>query len=139
MFHIKEIFRRIGTDIRLNAKALLIILVYMAASQFIFHTVCPLRILTGRLCPACGLTRAAFLVLSLRFRDAWNMNPAIYLWIPFLLYLCLCRYIWGKKPALALPLTITVCLATYGIFLWKDPDDNMRIFLALPYIQCYNR
>lgn len=116
MTYLQAVFRRVGTDIRRNCIALFIIIIYMAAAQYFFHTVCPLRILTGRTCPACGLTRAAFLVLSLRFAEAWNMNPAIYLWIPFLLYMCICRYLLDKRPLLVLPFVIVVCLATYGIY-----------------------
>lgn len=115
MAHIQAVLRRIGADIRRTRVALIIIVFYMAATQILFHTVCPQLILTGRPCPACGLTRAALCVLAFRFAEAWAMNPAIYLWMPFLVYLCLCRYILGKKLPLALPLTITVCLATYGI------------------------
>lgn len=119
MTYVQTVLRRVREDICRTRTALIIILSYMAITQFLFHTVCPFLILTGRPCPACGLTRAAFCVLSLRFAKAWEMNASIYLWMPFLLYLCVFRYILGRKPPLALPFTVTVCLATYGIYLWR--------------------
>lgn len=119
MHPIKIILRRVATDIRQNRMAILLILIYLAVTQYLFHRVCPWLILTRRPCPACGLTRAALLLFTCRFADAWRMNPAVYLWVPFLLYLCLCRYLFGKKTVLAIPLTIAVCIATVAVHLWR--------------------
>lgn len=117
MIHMKTIFQRIAEDIRQNYIALIIIICYMALAQYFFHTVCPFKIVTGLSCPGCGLTRAAVYFFLGRFPDAMGMNPAIYLWLPFLVYLCFFRYFLGKKPPFALFLVIFVCLANIGIFL----------------------
>lgn len=124
MTHIKIILQRITSDIRQNRIPLLMLLAYMATTQFFFHKICPWLLLTGHPCPACGLTRASVLLLTFRFEDAWRMNPTVWLWIPFLLYLAICRYILGKKPALAMPLTIFVCCATIAVWLWRYPPGN---------------
>lgn len=116
MIHIKTVFQRIVADIRLNFIALLIILFYMILAQCFFHTVCPFKIVTGLSCPGCGLTRAAVYFFMGKFQDALRMNPAIYVWLPFLGYLCFFRYFLGKKPPFVVFLVIFVCLATFGIF-----------------------
>lgn len=119
MIQLQPILQRIYSDIRQNFKALFILLLYGIITQHFFHTVCPMVILTGMSCPACGLTRAAFLLFSGQFSSAMHMNPAICLWLPFLLYLCIFRYILGKKPPFSLPLCIMICLFTIGTYLWK--------------------
>jgi hypothetical protein len=115
----KTIVRRIAADIRQTYIALLILLLYWGIAQWIFHTMCPWAILTGRSCPACGLTRAGIFLLTAQFAKAWQMNPSIYLWAPYLIYLCLWRYVLGKRAALAMPGAIVVGLGTIGIFLYR--------------------
>lgn len=119
MVYLKAIFQRIVVDIRQNYIALFIILFYMVLAQYFFHTVCPWAILTGLSCPACGLTRAAVFLFMGRFSDATQMNAAIYLWLPLIVWLCLFRYVLGKKPPLALPLTILICITTIGYHVWR--------------------
>lgn len=116
---IHKILQRIDNDIRQNFIPILMILIYMVTARFLFHQICPWLILTHRPCPACGLTRATRLLFACRFADAWHMNPTVYLWIPFLLYLCFWRYLLGKKPPFALPLMIMVCIATIAVHLWR--------------------
>lgn len=115
----RKAMRRIGDDIRHNSIALLLIGCYMALTQYFFGTVCPGRILTGYPCPACGLTRAGILLLTGRFADAWRMNPAIYAWSPLLLYLCLGRYVLGRKLPLALFLSAAAGSLTFLIYLCR--------------------
>lgn len=116
---LKEFYSRIFHDIKQNYIALSIVIVYLVIAQWIFHTVCPFAILTGLPCPACGLTRGALLFFSGDFQAAAGMNPAIYLWLPFLSYLFVYRYFFGKKPPFILPLTILVCLITIFIYEYR--------------------
>lgn len=118
-YQIKTILGRIRDDIKQNIVALLMIAVYAVVVQALFHKVCPWLILTGIPCPGCGLTRAGLLLLSGHFIKAWQMNPAIYLWAPFLVYLCFYRYILAKKPPFTLPFTIFVGLLTLVIYCWN--------------------
>ena len=41
--------------------------------------VCPVRLLTGIPCPACGTTRSIGCILLGKFHDAWQLNPAGYM------------------------------------------------------------
>lgn len=113
---LKEFYSRILYDIKQNYIALSIVTAYLIITQWLFHSVCPFAILTGRPCPACGLTRGALLFFTGDFWAAAGMNPAVYLWLPFLAYLFICRYLFDKKPPLLLPLTISVCLSTISIY-----------------------
>ncbi|MFV0465496.1 MAG: DUF2752 domain-containing protein [Lachnospiraceae bacterium] len=59
--------------------------------NLIFDTSCTLKLVLGLPCPACGMTRAAFLLLRGDFQGAFFMHPLIYaivfeiILIPFLL------------------------------------------------------
>ncbi len=48
-------------------------------------------------CPGCGLTTAFINLLKLDFRAAWNLNPLIYIVIPFGSYLIIRDYLKFKK------------------------------------------
>lgn len=62
---------------------------------------CLFRLLTGYLCPGCGMTRAAAAFLKGRFGAAWQANALFYLYLPVLglyLFYRLHRYIrYGKE------------------------------------------
>lgn len=74
-------------------------------------------IIFGLPCPGCGITRALLYVLQGRFADAFYMNPSVYLWLVFLLYIIVVRYVFGKPlkhaPALAV-IIIVVMVARFG-------------------------
>lgn len=99
--------------------ALILLLIYFAVTQTIFHTCCPFAILTGISCPACGLTRAAFLLLTGHFTAAAQLNLTVYLWVPFLLYLCIFRYFLRKHAPLALPIATTIGILTSLYFILR--------------------
>lgn len=119
MHLIKEMLHRIYSDIQSNRIFLLILLIYMVITQLLFHTVCPFAFLTGLPCPACGMTRAFILFLCGHFLDAAKMQPALYLWIPFLGYICFSRYILGKKPQFLQTLTVLTGLFTLLVYLYR--------------------
>lgn len=45
---------------------------------------CPFRLLTGYLCPGCGITHYCIAMLQLRFADAYSANPFLFVLMPFL-------------------------------------------------------
>lgn len=117
MTYLKKVCGRILSDIRQNSIALLILLIYLTLTQCFFHTVCPLKIVTGLDCPACGLTRASLLLLTGHFTEALKRNASVVCWVPFILYLCTFRYLLGKKPPFALLLGALSGIVTIVIFL----------------------
>ena len=85
MFILKGI-KNFLSDLYHNRIAILCIIIYMSVTQYLFHSVCPIAILFGFPCPACGLTRAGISFLTAHFSTAFQMNPCIFLLIPYFLY-----------------------------------------------------
>lgn len=74
------------------ARYLLLLLVaglgYAAFCSFTGLAVpCPFHLLTGLLCPGCGVTRMCLALLRLDFSAAWSYNPGLLLLSPVLLAL----------------------------------------------------
>lgn len=119
--------RDIWKDIKQMKWALVLLVIYWAFTRLIFGEFCLMRILTGLPCPGCGATRAAFLVFCLKWKEASQMNPTIFLWIPFLLYLLWQRYLAGERrkrvcKKISDALLIMVCAAAliwYGIGMFR--------------------
>lgn len=130
MSFLKKIFSRILADLRACRIALLIIICYLVLTQSIFHTVCPMAILTGIPCPGCGLTRSGLWVLTGHLAEAWNLNPTIYLWLPLILYGILFRYLLGRKPPYYLLFAALVSGATCIWYVWSALHGYM---VPLPY------
>ena len=72
-------WQNLKSDVKTYWKGILAAAVFLMAMLLLFGQLCPLRILVGLSCPACGLTRAGLYVLSLQFHRAWEMNPVIFL------------------------------------------------------------
>ena len=125
MKQLRSTLKRLAVDIHRTKFALCILLLYMVITQALFHTVCPFALLFGFPCPACGLTRAGLFLLSGQFSAAFTVNAAICLWVPFLLYLILFRYFLGKKPPLAMTLSVSVCLMTVLFYLLRLVQGNL--------------
>ncbi|MFQ9514497.1 MAG: DUF2752 domain-containing protein [Eubacterium sp.] len=66
-------------DIQKNVPILVIIVVYIIASNLLRGKVCPLRMILGIPCPGCGITRAFLLLSQGKIYEATAMHP---FWIP---------------------------------------------------------
>lgn len=91
---IKE--KRILLCILFNLGILLIGLIYYLLIQWGIGLVCPFKTFFHIDCPYCGLSRYCIAMLQLRFVDAFNYHPIVFISVPILAYLyfkvCL-RYI----------------------------------------------
>ena len=118
----KKIVGRVKEDLKKTALPLMVLFLYGAATQMIFHTVCPWAILTHIPCPACGLTRAGLCVFTLRLQEAYRMNAAIFLWVPFIAWVIFRRYVKGDwtlrtaKCAFAILVGIVLCTCAYFVY-----------------------
>lgn len=103
---------------------LVLLAAYGVWAQLHFGVICPSRVVLGRGCPGCGLTRAGFSLLRLDMAGAFAENPAIFLWAPYLFCLLLWRY-WFQSAALSpsnkrgAALLIAVCALTWVVFLLR--------------------
>ena len=69
---------------------------------------CPIRFLTGISCPGCGMTRAVFSALRLRFLDAFRFHP---LWVLLLPAVASIGYLSLKKKKNARRTVMILCAA----------------------------
>lgn len=90
-------------------------------------------LISGLPCPGCGMTRAFFLVLQLRFAEAYQMHPLVYGWIALGIVFCVRRYGMGKevnslkKYAIAL-LAAMVVLYIYRMIRFFPDQEPMTYF-----------
>lgn len=106
-------------DIKDNYIWMLAILGYIVLMNLIFETACLVVILTGMPCPACGLTRAGFSLITLQFTDAWNYNWVIFLIVPLVLYCLACRYLFQCKCKGSLPCLIIIASCLIGLYAYR--------------------
>lgn len=84
---------------------------------------CPIRLVTGLLCPGCGVTRMCLALLRLDFAAAWSANPGLLLLLPVLggLLVCLAwRYIKTGRTRLTKGQNVLVwvmvgCMLAYAV------------------------
>jgi hypothetical protein len=69
---------------------------HLAVLRHFLYSLCPVVLLTGFPCPACGMTRAGVLALTGHFEEAWNMQPFIYVLGVFLVAAGIWRYLLFK-------------------------------------------
>lgn len=119
--------QRIGQDMYRLRVALPVLLIYGLITQLVFGTVCPFAILTGIACPTCGMTRAALLFLSGRPLQSFSLHPMTLLWIALILYLGFFRYFRSKRAPFVWPLTIVLCLATFGCYLYRLTGGTLPV------------
>ncbi len=79
-------------DIKNVFPALLAAFLACIVLTFLFGTCCPMRILTGLPCPACGTTRSVLALLRLDFGKALWYQPVMPLLIAFLVFFFYRRY-----------------------------------------------
>ncbi len=94
----REAFKKIGKDIYAARWAIIIIIAYFVFLSRFVYTLCPLALLTGFPCPACGLTRAGFCLLHLDFAGAWAVHPFIFPLLLLAFLFCLNRYFLKGQP-----------------------------------------
>lgn len=90
----------IPQDIRRYGPPLGIIAVYAFVMNVVFGmTVCPVSLVTGFPCPACGITRAAVLFSRGEFAMAFEMHPFFYGVLAMGALAAFLRYVLNKNIA----------------------------------------
>lgn len=92
----------------------------------LFFYECPFAYLLGIPCPGCGMTRALFSVLLLRFERAFYYHPGIYLIIPAFLLWCADYFklltIKEKTKKVLLTLGIAALILIYFVRMFTGSD-----------------
>jgi hypothetical protein len=126
----QSVFHRIWNDVKQIKWVILGIAIYWIATRVLFRNFCPMVLISGLPCAGCGMTRAMLRVLSLDFKEAWILNPAIYFWVLWGIWAIVWRYFLGRKIAyknmtLGIVLAITMVVYVYRMLVEFPADPPM--------------
>lgn len=107
-----KVINRIKADLIDYKLAILFFAIYYGLSKIIFRAFCPLVILTGIPCPACGMTRAIMCLFTGQFERAFALHPIAILWVLFIVWIIICRYILGRQTIGFYPLLLMIAVIT---------------------------
>ncbi len=79
-------------DIKNIFPGLLAAFLFCTVLTHIYGTCCPMRIITGLPCPACGTTRSVIALLKFDFKTAFWYQPVMPLLVLFCIFFCYKRY-----------------------------------------------
>lgn len=134
-----RIVRRIWEDIYNYRFAILCVIFLFILLHLLFEEFCPMVVLTGLPCAGCGMTRAAWELLTFQFADAWQLNPAIFAWVPFVLYCIVIRYFLGRKVKYLKTILIVVLAVTFAVYGYRliveFPGTEPMVFNENNYFQ----
>ncbi len=132
--YVREVCGRIVADGREYGIVALVFALYVPVSNFLFGAVCPLVAFCGIPCPGCGLSRAAFCLLTGRWQQAWQYHPMIFPIAIAALWFAWNRYLLGRKArgTMAVLLVLAVCLViVYGLRMYLYfPDREPCVYKA---------
>ena len=89
-----------------------------------FYIPCIFHELTGLDCPGCGITRCLFYLINFRIKDAFFVNPLVFIYLPFIITYFLYKsylYIYDNKDRILVKIPnyvmyiILVITIIYGI------------------------
>lgn len=110
---------RLKKDLKTFYPAVIVYAIYNIIVRKIFHAYCPFLIATGFPCAGCGMTRAAFFILTGQIKRGMPLNPAVPLWLIFLLWFFIERYLRGRTPKHVKAVLAAVVLITFGIYIYR--------------------
>lgn len=92
-----DVGKRVRIDVKNYWKGVLAAVVYLVVLTLLPHEACPMRLVLGIPCPACGMTRAFWYLVTLRPVKAWQMNPFAFPFLAFAVWFGIRRYLLGRK------------------------------------------
>ena len=95
------------------------IILYFVLSNYFFGYICPTMIIFGIPCPACGMTRAGFLLLTGNFAESFRMHPFFIPSIIFLVGLVLFKFFWTDKIKYMQNLAIVLLVCFLGLYVFR--------------------
>ncbi len=97
-------------------RVITIVITLLAVWKHFLYSLCPMVLVTGLPCPACGMTRAGVLLLKGRFADAFAVQPFIYVIGGFAAALAVSRFLLHKKSMKWAKWTMAVIILCMVIF-----------------------
>lgn len=116
---VRAVYGRMRRDVSDYKKPILLFILYYIAVKQIFRAFCPLVIMTGLPCPACGMTRAFLFLFTGQFARSWNVHPMAVFWLLFAVYCIAARYFLGKKAAGFQTIVTLLLLATLALYVYR--------------------
>lgn len=111
---------QLRTDSKMAKWAVIYIIAYFVFLKKYFYSTCPVVVLTGFPCPACGMTRAVFLLLNLEFEAAFRTQPFVYALILLIVIFSFNRYILSKKTPKWFKWMAIFCLfGMIAFYIWR--------------------
>ena len=96
-----------------------IIAYFVFCSRFLYST-CPVVLIVGLPCPTCGMTRAAFQIISFNFKEAFEIQPFIYLIIFLFVLWGFNRYVLLKKtPEYMKWILVFIIIGMIVFYAWR--------------------
>lgn len=116
---VKDVFLRIGRDIKEYRWIVIAFVLWNIIVRTIFHAFCPFLIIFGIPCAGCGMTRAMWFILTGQVERGIRLNPSAPVWLFFLGYIFVMRYVFGKKiKGIYILLGIAVVISM-GIYIYR--------------------
>lgn len=118
--YIISVMKKVNIDV-LEAKwAIIFIIAYFVVLRKLFYSTCPVVIITGLPCPACGITRAAFQLIDFDFVGALETHPFIYVIAFLMIIFIINRYIMLRKTPEWLKWMAIICIIGMIVFyIWR--------------------
>lgn len=85
---------------------------------------CPIKWITGINCAGCGMTRAVFFAVQLRFSEAFHYHPLFWL-LPFLAAFFIFRDRLSKRIQKSVIWIAVICFAAVYVFRLLDPENTV--------------
>ena len=119
-------------DLKRVTPAGILVVLYCVITQLVFHRICPLVIITGFPCPACGMTRSFACLCTGRLHEALQYNIMVIPWILLAFSFLLTRYFLPEKIRMTEIFLCLVCLATIAYYvvriLCQFPSEPVMIY-----------
>lgn len=114
-----KIFKKLSEDINRFKWLILGLIMFFLVSQFIFHRVCAVSIITGYPCPGCGTSRAFLCILKGDFYESLQYNPFAVLWILLGAWILFSRYILEKPVKWFNHVIIIIGLLIIALYIYR--------------------
>lgn len=127
-------YKLLWKDMKNGWVALTVIVAYILFMLHFFGTPCPMVLMTGFPCPACGLSRAGFSIMRLEFLRAFRFNPFIYPIGGLVLLAGFYRYVLEKPCKYMKGLLIILMVSMIGFYIYRMiqyfPDVSPMVYTS---------